>query len=69
MSSDDEKYGGWDRVAHQTYQTKRVKGKNVVQLYLPARTAVVLKEGKIKKVPGPKKKAEPEKKAAPKKAK
>ena len=69
MSSDDEKYGGWNRIAHQDYQTKRVKGKNVVQLYLPARTAVVLKEGKIKKVPGPKKKAEPEKKAAPKKAK
>ena len=58
MSSDDEKYGGWDRVAHQTYHVKRKDGKNVVQLYLPARTAVVLKEGKIKKIPGPKKKVE-----------
>jgi len=58
MSSDDERYGGWNRVAHQTYQTKREQGKNVVRLYLPARTAVVLKEGKIKKIPGPKKKTE-----------
>ena len=58
MSSDDEKYGGWDRVAHQTYKTRRRKGKNVVQLYLPARTAVVLKEGKIRTIPGTRKKKE-----------
>ncbi|MCQ2557649.1 MAG: alpha-amylase family glycosyl hydrolase [Oscillospiraceae bacterium] len=47
MSSDDEKYGGWNQVAHLTYPTKRFDGKNYVELYLPARTAVVLKEHKL----------------------
>ncbi len=54
LSSDDEKYGGWDRIGHDKYPVRRVKGENVVKLYLPARTAVVLREGKIKKVPGKK---------------
>ena len=48
LCSDDAKYGGWDRVAHQTYPVKEFDGKFYVELYLPARTAVVLKEGKVK---------------------
>ena len=50
LCSDDEKYGGWNQVAHQTYPVKEFDGQCYVELYLPARTAVVLKEGKIKKV-------------------
>jgi len=44
LSTDDEKYGGWDRIEHMTYPTKMFDGKHYVELYLPARTAVVLKE-------------------------
>ena len=46
MCSDDEKYGGWDRVAHQTYPVKEFDKQKYVELYLPARTAVVLKRTK-----------------------
>jgi len=49
LSSDDSKYGGQDLVEHMVYPSKLVDGKPVVELYLPARTAVVLKEGKIRK--------------------
>jgi len=49
MCSDDEKYGGWNQVKHQTYPAKLFEGAYYVGLYLPARTAVVLKEGKIRK--------------------
>jgi 1,4-alpha-glucan branching enzyme len=56
LCTDDEKYGGWNQVAHQTYPTKAFDGQNYVELYLPARTAVVLKEKKIKKA-APKKPA------------
>ncbi len=48
LCSDDGKYGGWDRVAHQTYPAKEFDGRFYVELYLPARTAVVLKEDKGK---------------------
>ena len=44
LSTDDEKYGGWDRIEHMTYPTKMFDGKHYVELYLPARTGVVLKE-------------------------
>ncbi len=44
LSSDDEAYGGWKRVEHISYPTKCFEGKHYVELYLPARTAVVLKE-------------------------
>ena len=47
LSSDDEKYGGQNRVEHMTYSTKKFDGQHFVELYLPARTAVVFKE-KIK---------------------
>ena len=49
FSSDDAKYGGWDQVEHITYPAKEFDGKQYVELYLPARTAIVLKEGKIRK--------------------
>ncbi|MBR6518142.1 MAG: alpha amylase C-terminal domain-containing protein, partial [Oscillospiraceae bacterium] len=48
LSSDDEKYGGWGNIEHITYPVKEIDGRNVVELYLPARTAVVLVEGEIK---------------------
>ena len=48
LSTDDEKYGGQGLVAHMTYPTKQFDGKNFIELYLPARTAVVLTEGPIK---------------------
>ena len=54
LSSDDEKYGGWNQVAHQTYPTKVFNGQHFVELYLPARTAVVLRENKIQKAPAKK---------------
>ena len=68
MCSDDEKYGGFGQVAHQVYPAKTVEGKEgyFIELYLPARTAVVLKEGKLNK-PEPKAKKPAEKKAAEKK--
>ena len=44
LSTDDEAYGGWNRVEHIPYPTKLFDGRHFVELYLPARTAVVLKE-------------------------
>ena len=61
LCTDDEKYGGWNQVAHQTYPTKAFNGQNFVELYLPARTAVVLREKPVQKAPA--------KKTAPKKTK
>ena len=49
LSTDDGIYGGWDRVSHMKYPAKRFDGQYFVELYLPARTAVVLKEGNIRK--------------------
>ena len=44
MSSDDHCYGGFSRVAHQTYTAqKQENGSWAIQLYLPARTAVVMR--------------------------
>jgi len=51
MTSDDEKYGGQNLVQHMTYPVKVFDGKFYVELYLPARTAVVLKEGPVHKAP------------------
>ena len=51
LCSDDAKYGGWDRIAHQTYPVKEFDGRFFIELYLPARTAVVLKEGEAKTKP------------------
>ena len=51
LSSDDAKYGGFDRVQHIEYETKVFDGKEYVELYLPARTAIVLKETVIERKP------------------
>jgi len=45
FSSDDWKYGGNGLVAHMEYPVKEFDGKNYIELYIPARTAIVLKEG------------------------
>ena len=58
LSTDDEKYGGWNQIKHIPYPTKLFEGKQYVELYLPARTAVVLKEKVILPKPQNKKKAE-----------
>ncbi|MBQ7099277.1 MAG: alpha amylase C-terminal domain-containing protein, partial [Oscillospiraceae bacterium] len=50
MSSDDHKYGGFGNVAHQTYEVKEFDGVRYVELYIPARTAIILKETKEAKV-------------------
>jgi putative acetyltransferase len=45
LSTDDSKYGGQDLVSRDvTYFTKEFDGRKFVELYLPARTAIVLKE-------------------------
>ena len=44
LSSDDEKYGGFGNVQHQTYATKVFDGQHFIELYIPARTCFVLKE-------------------------
>jgi len=63
LSSDDEKYGGQGLVEHKAYPTKEFDGKVYVELYLPARTALIFKER-----PAPKAaKKEEEKKPAAKK--
>jgi len=50
LSSDDSKYGGQDLVQHITYPAQvDEEGASTLNLYLPARTAIVLKEGKIRK--------------------
>ena len=49
LCTDDEKYGGQNLVEHMTYPVKEFDGQFYVELYLPARTAVVLKEGRIRK--------------------
>jgi 1,4-alpha-glucan branching enzyme len=46
FSSDDYVYGGWGRIAHMKHTSKRFDGVDYIELYLPSRTAVVLKEGK-----------------------
>lgn len=43
LSSDDEAFGGFDRIAHMNYPTKLIDGRICLELYLPARTAVVLR--------------------------
>ncbi len=48
LSTDDLLYGGQELVSHITYPVKEFDGKYLVELYLPARTAIVLEEGKLK---------------------
>ena len=66
MCSDDEKYGGFAQVEHMVYPVKEFDGQRYVELYIPARTAIVLREKK--EPPKPKRKPRaPRKKAAEKK--
>ncbi len=44
LSSEDHAYGGHGLVHHMTYPAKQFNGQWFVELYLPARTAVILKE-------------------------
>lgn len=48
LSTDDEKYGGQNLIKHMKYAVKEDAGTYYIELYLPARTAVVLKEGRIR---------------------
>ena len=66
LSSDDEKYGGFNNVKKQTYSSKVFDGKHYIELYIPARTCFVLKEKVI--IPAEKPKKAPAKKPAAKKA-
>ncbi len=43
LCSDDFCYGGNGHVHHITYSSKKFDGQNYIELYLPARTAIVLK--------------------------
>ena len=44
MSTDDFCFGGQGRVYHQCYSTREQDGKQGILLYLPSRTAVILKK-------------------------
>ncbi len=72
MTTDDEKYGGQGLVEHMKHTVKEFEGRYFIELYLPARTAVVLKEHvivedkKAEKEKDDKKAAEPAAKPAEK---
>ena len=57
FSSDDEKYGGFSQVEHMTYPIKEFDGVRYAELYIPARTAIVLQEVKEKPVGSRRKKS------------
>jgi len=44
LSTDDFCFGGQGRIWHQSYETAERDGKNGILLYLPSRTAVILKK-------------------------
>ncbi len=44
MSTDDLCYGGQGRIWHQSYATQTHEGRPAIRLYLPSRTAVILKK-------------------------
>ena len=63
FTTDDWKYGGWGQINHGTHPVQVDQNGNAsVSLYLPARTAVVLREGTIQTTA---QEAPAEKKAAP----
>jgi len=49
MSSDDVCYGGQGLVEHMTYHSKAFNGQHFVELYLPARTALVFRKAASEK--------------------
>ena len=52
LNTDDSKYGGNDLVTRSSYPAiVDKKGNSVISLYLPARSALVLEEGKIRVMP------------------
>ena len=59
MCSDDKVYGGQELVKHMVYEAKTFDDQHFIQLYIPARTAIILKE-----VPGTREKYAIELKAA-----
>ena len=59
MCSDDKVYGGQELVEHMVYEAKTFDDQHFIQLYIPARTAIILKE-----VPGTREKYAEELKAA-----
>ena len=50
LSSDDVAYGGHGLVEHMTYPVKEFDGKNYIELYIPARTAMIFEEKPMKVV-------------------
>ena len=51
FTTDDWKYGGWGQIGHGTYPAQvDESGASTVSLYLPVRTAMVLREGKVRKL-------------------
>ena len=48
LSTDDVKYGGQGLVENMPYVTKEMDGGHALELYLPARTAIVLKAHPIR---------------------
>ena len=44
LSSDDFDFGGFGRIHHNTYQAQPIEGGYAIQVYLPSRTAIVLKK-------------------------
>ncbi len=70
LSSEDAVYGGHGLVEHMTYHAKQFDKQWFVELYLPARTAVILKEivPVPKRKPGRPKKVKAEEIDKPKKA-
>ena len=78
FTTDDWKYGGWGQINHGTYPAQVDEdGASVISLYLPARTAMVLREGEIREAvaevnteePAAEEKAAPVKKTAEKSVK
>jgi len=71
LTTDDHKYGGFCQIHHQVYPTKAFDRQHFVELYLPARTAMVLRENRkteekkapVKKAPAKKAPANQAKKA------
>ena len=49
LCSDDFQYGGNGLIYHMTYPTKKFDGQNYIEIYIPARTAIVFKEVEKKK--------------------
>ena len=49
FTTDDLKYGGNGLIQHITHPSKKFDGQHYIELYIPARTAIVLKEIKRKK--------------------